>query len=150
MTTTIDWPMVLPNPNNLREHWAVRAKRVKAQRLATGLMLRCAGVADKLRPLKAGEVLAVRLTRISTRMLDDDNLQAAFKAVRDEVAAYFHVDDADPRIRFEYAQLAGKPSTVRIAFDIDARRNVRAVAERNGRAAHARLDAEVARLEAER
>lgn len=88
----------------------------------------------------------LRLTRISPRRLDDDNLQAAFKGVRDEVAAYFHIDDRDPRIRFEYAQAAGKPSRVDIAFDIDSKRDMRAAAVRNAEAARARIDAEVARL----
>ena len=49
----------------------------------------------------------VRLTRIGQKRLDDDNLRMALKAVRDCVAAWLGVDDANPLIRWEYGQRAG-------------------------------------------
>lgn len=138
---TIDAPMTLPNPTNLREHWAAKARRVKAQRLSVALLLRANGVGWRLRQLVAGERLAVRLTRIAPRQLDDDGNVAAFKAVRDEVAEFFGINDASPLIRFEYAQAKGKPSAVRIDFAIEPRRDMRAIAERNGAKAHADIEA---------
>ena len=51
--------------------------------------------------------VVVRLTRIGQKQLDDDNLRPALKAVRDCVAAWLGVDDANPLIRWEYGQRAG-------------------------------------------
>ncbi len=53
--------------------------------------------------------VVVKLTRIGTgnRPLDDDNLRRALKAVRDVVAAWLAVDDADPRVRWRYAERRG-------------------------------------------
>ncbi len=142
MTVSVTWPMVLPSVANLREHWATRARRVKAQRQATRMMLNANATRYRMTgnvalPLAEPAVrLAVRLTRIAPRRLDDDNLQGAFKAIRDEVAAYFGVDDADPRIRFEYAQAKGKAS-VRIDFAVED--DARARAELAAADTHARI-----------
>jgi hypothetical protein len=51
--------------------------------------------------------VVVKLTRISIKKCDDDNLRSTLKAVRDSVAAWLGVDDADPRIKWEYGQRAG-------------------------------------------
>jgi hypothetical protein len=84
---------------NLREHWRVRHKRVQAQRQLVALY-----IGGKPRPTLP---VVVTLTRIAPRALDGDNLQSAFKAVRDQVATWLRVDDADPRVRWEYAQRRG-------------------------------------------
>jgi hypothetical protein len=139
----VEWAMALPSCANLREHWAKRAKRVKTQRHATRLMLGTSTYATSFgRKPTGGQPLAVRLTRVSPRPLDDDNLQMAFKAIRDEVAAYFGVDDRDPRIRFVYAQAKGKAS-VRIEFAVedDMRSRVESNAKRVHEAAEATLAA---------
>ena len=48
-----------------------------------------------------------RLVRIGPKRLDDDNLASAFKAIRDDIADFFGVDDGDTTaIRFEYGQEA--------------------------------------------
>jgi len=49
----------------------------------------------------------VRFTRISTGRLDDDNLGAALKHIRDGIAQALKVDDGGPFVRFEYAQRRG-------------------------------------------
>ncbi len=139
MSVTVTWPMVLPSVANLREHWSKRAKRNKIQRQATRLALFAYGVQQRIETsggLASLKRLAVRLTRIAPRKLDDDNLQGAFKAIRDEVAAYFGVDDADPRIRFEYAQAKGKAS-VRIDFAVED--DARTRAELAAADTHARI-----------
>ena len=125
MTVSVDIPITTPSASNLREFWAVKAKRVKAQRLATGLMLRAGRVAHRLEEehgkVQLHERIVVTLTRVSPRALDDDNLRGALKACRDEVAAYFGVDDGNTsRIRFEYSQAKGKPSCVRASFAVEA------------------------------
>lgn len=56
-----------------------------------------------------GLPVVVRLTRVGTghRPLDDDNLRRALKSVRDVVAGWLQVDDADPRVKFRYAERRG-------------------------------------------
>lgn len=94
-------PVVLPvmtvSEANRRDHWAVKAKRAKRHRF----------VARALCPLHALPCV-VRLTRLSTGTLDDDNLRGALKAVRDGVADALGVDDRDPRVVWEYAQERAK------------------------------------------
>lgn len=51
----------------------------------------------------------VTLTRVGKRQLDDDNLAAAFKSIRDEVAVWLGCGDSpkDP-IEWRYQQEAGE------------------------------------------
>jgi len=51
--------------------------------------------------------VVVVMTRVGIRPLDTDNLARALKAVRDEVAAWLGVDDADRRVRWVCRQRAG-------------------------------------------
>lgn len=83
---------------NAREHWAARARRVKAERWAVGMVLN-----PLPRPQLPCDVALVRLGPVQ-RFLDDDNLQGALKAVRDEVAVWLGVDDASPLVRWHYGQ----------------------------------------------
>ena len=115
----------LPSANNLREHWVVKAKRVKEQRngawfhlLAHGGMrtvLNMAGVLS--RNPQTG--ITCTLTRISPKRLDDDNLSGAFKAIRDEVAKQVGLDDGSPRWTWKYAQESGAPG-YRIHLEVTA------------------------------
>lgn len=90
-------PVQTVSEANRRDHWAVKAKRVKRHRL----------VARALCPAM-GLPCVVRLTRLSPGTLDDDNLRGALKAVRDGVADRLGVDDRDPRVTWEYAQERSK------------------------------------------
>ena len=94
---------------NNREHWQVRAKRVRKEREAVSWVLRGAK-----RPETPCSVL---LTRVAPSAgLDDDNLAGSLKSVRDEVAQWLGVDDRDRlRVRYRYAQARG-PWSVRIEF----------------------------------
>lgn len=96
-------PGVAPSTPNLREHYMVKAKRVKAQRAA---------VARKMPPWRGGALLIVRMTRMAPRALDTDNLAAALKGHRDAVAARLRVDDASPLVEWRYAQAKGEPAVV--------------------------------------
>jgi hypothetical protein len=82
---------------NAREHWRTRAARVKKERNTAKI---CARVLMLRVPLPA----TITMTRLSAGELDDDNLQGAFKAVRDGIADAYGVADNDPRIKFRYAQ----------------------------------------------
>lgn len=102
-------PLRLVSLTNQREHWAKKARRAREQRSFTMLYLRanCRGWA-------CPEQRTVTLTRIGKKLLDDDNLRGACKSVRDGVADFLGVDDADPRVTWEYGQLKGKEYAVRI------------------------------------
>lgn len=82
---------------NAREFWAVRAARVKKERRAGKLMGRALVAA-------VGLPVVLTMTRLSAGTLDDDNLLGACKGIRDGLADAYGVDDADPRIKFRYAQ----------------------------------------------
>lgn len=118
MTVSVTIPMTLPSAGNLHEHWRKRHQRIKAQRAATLLAMKARG---KIITIVGAWSMTVTLTRIAPRALDSDNLAFAFKGVRDEVAAYFGVNDNDPRLVWRYAQSKGKPAAVRIDFDVVAK-----------------------------
>lgn len=107
-TVSLTLPLHIVSESNQREHWAVRAGRVKSHRGTTrlalaGLLLR-AGLTTKDGPTSA---LNVMLTRIAPRKLDSDNLQGGLKATRDGCADAMGVTDNDPRITWLYGQRAG-------------------------------------------
>jgi hypothetical protein len=103
--------------SNARLHWTEKARKVKAQRASCALALRCHGVGWRLEPLEPGGHLVVWLDRQAPRRLDGDNLQAAFKHIRDEVAAFFGVPDNHRAFSWCYRQSKG-PATVRIEFEV--------------------------------
>lgn len=82
---------------NAREHWRKRANRVRLERHSARMSLANAAFRQHLPAM-------VTLVRISSGKLDDDNLQGAFKAIRDGVADAYGVPDNDPRIAWKYAQ----------------------------------------------
>jgi hypothetical protein len=50
----------------------------------------------------------VTLTRIAPRKLDSDNLNSAFKAMRDGIADWLCVDDGHESVTWVYAQRKGR------------------------------------------
>lgn len=86
---------------NQREHWGNRHQRRKVQRdlIAWSFHLHH----EKPPPLP----VVVKLTRVAPRSLDCDNLRGALKAIRDEVAKQLGIDDADPRVTWQYDQRKG-------------------------------------------
>ena len=92
---------------NARTHWTRRAARAKKERAVVAVALRCQwfpGIDAPTPPTTC------TLARIAPRLLDDDNLQGAFKSIRDEVAAFFGVDDGPKGpIAWRYEQRKGAP-----------------------------------------
>ena len=86
-------PLRLVSEANAHTHWRARAKRAKEQRVRVALGWHAANLPALKKPS------TVRLTRLSPRRLDDDNLASAFKAVRDEVAFQCGFDDRDLGVR---------------------------------------------------
>lgn len=109
----IEVPIRIESVANLREHWSQRAKRSRLQRAA----VRCQLLdANEFRCLPC----TVTLTRIAPRALDTDNLASGCKAARDGVADWLGVNDADPRVTWVYAQVAGKPKEYALRVEIVA------------------------------
>lgn len=108
LTTTID--VQLGRGQNMREHYRVRANRVKAEREATrvALILACGPMAQWTLPTMMDNVAKgtrITLHRPWARVpLDSDNLSGAFKGVRDEVASFLGVDDRSERLHWIYTQ----------------------------------------------
>jgi hypothetical protein len=97
-------PLRTISENNAREHHMARARRRKAQRDMTALVLR-----GHIRAASLAPPYLVTLTRLAPRKLDGDNLQGALKAVRDGVADALGVDDGDEQaVTWDYAQ---RPAT---------------------------------------
>lgn len=75
------------------------------ERRATLYALRAALPSVKLTLVDVMGPIQIVLTRRGpTAGLDLDNLQAAFKAVRDGVADWLQIDDGDPRLHWTYRQ----------------------------------------------
>lgn len=99
---------------NSRDHWRKRSARAKLQRQQTKLTILSEQFAKKA---NLEMPLRVTLTRLSPRYLDSDNLQGAFKHVRDGVADAVGVDDRDPRYDWQYRQLKAERKGVRIVIE---------------------------------
>jgi hypothetical protein len=125
LTTTID--VTLGRGQNMREHYRVRANRVKEEREATSRALTEAQGTQIVDPfcfdgsltwmpdLGARVTLMRPIARIA---LDSDNLSGAFKGVRDEGAAFLGVDDRSDRIHWVYTQEKGKNLKPTIAIEV--------------------------------
>ena len=105
-------PLRLHSAANLREHWARRARRVKAERGAARLILGA-------RPRPPFPVV-VTLTRVAPRSLDSDNLVSACKATRDGVADWLGVADNHPSVRWEYAHRSAGAGVYAVEIRIEA------------------------------
>jgi hypothetical protein len=113
----IEWATHLIALTNQHKHWRERQAMVKKQRATTRLLLVANKVDVTIGPPPPDHRMVVTCVRIAARPLDPgDNLSSSFKGIRDEVAAYFNVNDRDEDlIRFEYQQLKG-PSAARVLF----------------------------------
>lgn len=120
LTTTIDVQLI--SKANAREHRRVRDQRIIRERDATRSAL------DAVADFGDGRVMTNKLAdwidaRAGARVtlsrpyhetpLDDDNIRAAFKAVRDAVAEFLGVDDGEERLHFIYQQTKAARTGVR-------------------------------------
>ena len=67
--------------------------------------------------LAAGRPVTVRLTRVGGRGMDDDNVVAACKYVRDAVALFLGVDDRSPLVSWRCDAEPGGAFGVRITME---------------------------------
>lgn len=92
---------------NIREHWAVRARRVRGEHDAVTF-----GALAQLGsgwPARVTLPCVITLTRVGPRLLDTDAIPGAMKGVRDQLAALLGVTDGptDLRTTWAYAQHRG-------------------------------------------
>lgn len=100
LTTTIDVQLI--SKANAREHRRVRDQRIIKERDATVSAL---WLENAMCHVKHDEGARVTLLRpYHETPLDDDNIRAAFKAVRDAVAEFLGVDDGSSQMHFIYQQ----------------------------------------------
>lgn len=99
-------PIRLPSLSNVRMHWAAMNRLKKTQAAAVFCYL-----ADERLPALPA---TVTLTRIGKRTLDSGNLEICFKAVQDQIAKMYGVDDGSPLYRWKYDQERGKEYAVRV------------------------------------
>lgn len=87
--------------SNAREDWRRRHGRVKRERHAVAWLLK-----NVQRPSIPCTVLLTRSA--PSGGLDDDNLRAALKGARDEIADWLGVNDRySAKVRYAYAQVRG-------------------------------------------
>lgn len=94
-------PLLTKSESNTREHWAPKARRTRTNRLTCRLAL--SAILPKSLPT-SGIIITVRLVRISSGTLDDDNLRSSLKACRDGIADALGFDDGDPIFAWFYDQ----------------------------------------------
>jgi hypothetical protein len=82
---------------NARLHWAVRARKARELKEVVGWMLK--GRKPPVMPM------VIHLTRISPRLMDDDNSVGALKNFRDAVAEWIGIDDG--KLNWQYRQRKG-------------------------------------------
>ena len=85
-------PLKVISAANAREHWAKKARRVKRERQAALIIQ------------KHSLPCTVTMIRHGKKRLDGDNLQSAFKGLRDGIADRLGIDDADSRVTWKYDQ----------------------------------------------
>jgi hypothetical protein len=113
-------PAHVVSETNLRGAWYVLAQRRALHR--NGAKMAVSAALRSAPPSARGLLPAlVTLTRIRTargKVLDDDNLAAGFKAIRDGVADGLGVNDGDrTRVRWKYAEERGEEWAVRIRIE---------------------------------
>lgn len=108
-------PLRTVSLTNARTHWAVKANRAKTERATTRSLWQIA----KGRELEQSESADVTITRIAPRELDDDNIRAAGKSVRDSLADCLGLrSDRDPRVTWHYKQRKGKPKEYAVLVEV--------------------------------
>jgi hypothetical protein len=94
--TVVELPIRIVSEMNLREHWRSRHRRFQSQK--TDFVWSMVGHHPQSKRAR------ITLTRLAPRKLDDDNLAAGFKAIRDAVADWIGVDDGSTSLTWVYRQ----------------------------------------------
>jgi len=111
------WVLPIPTASeiNLRD-WRARSRRTD---VAWKVVSRCFGrqldyLSHIARHYHAGRPIAVKLTRLATKRLDNSNLGPSLKATEDAVAFLLGADDGDTRWQSSFHQEVGDVIGVRV------------------------------------
>lgn len=104
----VAWPVVVSLPIRLVSEANARGTWARAKRTATARREVLTALLAESAPPEVGVRLAVVITRIGTRPLDDDNLASACKATRDAVAEWLQRDDGDGSVAWYTRQQRGQ------------------------------------------
>lgn len=102
------------NLTNSREHWAVRHKRLKAQKLAAKALVLQWRQKFKLDEIKG--FFLVWLVRTGPQKIDSDSIGTTFKGVQDGLAEGIGIDDGDGRWTWRYGQKKSSQTGVLITL----------------------------------
>lgn len=108
-------PIRLLSESNVAEHWTSKSKRHRTQQLQVKAAMN--GIDKEIK-----FPCMIILSRLSPRLLDDDNLVGAFKHIRDQVADCMIPGkakgraDGDRRLMWEYHQEKSKEKLVKITL----------------------------------
>lgn len=112
MNIVLQLPIKTVSESNSSEHWSTKHKRHKNQKKWVRIVWYKEGKPKIDLPCK------VKLTRISPRTLDSDNLQGSLKWIRDAISEIIIPNtlagraDDHPEISWEYDQQKGKPCVI--------------------------------------
>jgi hypothetical protein len=107
----LTFPIVTVSEANRRDGWQAKYRRKRKQQEDFTLLWRSAKQKVEL-------PATVIFTRCSCRILDDDNLRSAFKAIRDSLAKEIGIDDGSPLIKFDYRQEKIKKGEIYFTVEI--------------------------------
>jgi hypothetical protein len=93
---------------NAREHWRARASRAAKEKSAATLFMREVWPKPNGFDLEILLPLAITITRVGPRKLDDDNLAGSAKHVRDAIARVIGLDDGSDQLHWTYEQARGR------------------------------------------
>lgn len=106
-TFTIWMPIRTKTGLNSREHWHVRATRVKRERKAARWFWKTHDMFP-LEGFKGRMLITLVRQSPSTRLPDLDNVVGGCKGIRDELCALIGRDDSDPNITWRYLAEKGE------------------------------------------
>lgn len=110
----VDIPVTSPL-NGRHSTWGAITGRRTRERAATYAALESAAAVphEARKVARAWGVWIVTFERHGSKRMDDDNLQAGLKSVRDAVAEWLGLDDADERVWWRYCQVIERKRSTR-------------------------------------
>lgn len=107
---------------NMREHYQVKARRVRSQKNVVAKMLDTQfSPSFGTRCMKEWGRAAVTITRIAPGKLDvGDNLNSSGKHIRDAIALWLGIDDGSDLVEWRYGQEKSKPKQYSVRIEIAA------------------------------
>lgn len=122
-----EMPYRLPIRPNQRLHPMALARQSRQQRAIGQHLLLAAAAGKGLARLRGAFPLVIDLVRVGPRRADDDNIDAAFKSIRDGIAEGLEVDDGSDAITWQTHQVtrSGQPEAKRYLVQIVIRRRTK-------------------------